>query len=70
MHQHNCGVVIEPKPSASQQLVDFVMHIVANPAELQQLSINALAASHHYTPKNAERIVEALYGPFAAPRAD
>lgn len=65
--QHNCGVVIEPGPSASHQLVDLVMHLAANPAELQQLATNALAASHHYTPKNADRLVEAWLGLLAAP---
>ena len=65
--QHNCGVVIEPGPSASKQLVDLVMRLAANPAVLQKLASNALAASHHYTSKNADRLVEAWLGPLAAP---
>lgn len=63
--QHKCGVVIEPGLGASQQLLDMLMHYAANPAELQQLATNALTASHHYTPKNADRLVEAWLGPLA-----
>lgn len=67
VHQHNCGVVVEPGPSASQQLADLVIHLAANPAELKQLATNALAASFHYTPKNADRLIEAWLGPLTAP---
>ncbi len=61
--QHRCGVVIQPGPDAPTQLVDAILHLNANPVELQELAENALAASHHYTPANAERLLDAWLGP-------
>lgn len=63
VHNHNCGLVIEPGPDASQQLVDLIIYLASTPGELHRLASNALAASRHYTPKNADRLVEAWLGP-------
>lgn len=63
VHQHNCGVVIEPCTNASQHLVYWVMYFHSNPAELRKLGQNALAASNFYTSKNADRLVKAWLRP-------
>ncbi|MDB4638784.1 glycosyltransferase family 4 protein [bacterium] len=60
---HRCGVVIHPGPDAPTQLVDAILNLKANPDELQELGENALAASYHYTPANAERLIDAWLGP-------
>lgn len=63
--RHRCGVVIQPGSDAPTQLVDAILHLKLNPKELQKLSENALAASYHYTPANAELLLDAWLGPLS-----
>jgi glycosyltransferase involved in cell wall biosynthesis len=62
VQEHNCGYVIEPLSDAPKLLVELLIHLASTPAQLQKLSANALAASFHYTPKNAHRFVDAWLG--------
>lgn len=59
VRKHNCGLVIEPGPAAARQLAAAITRLAADPGQLRQLATNALAASLHYTPANAERLLDA-----------
>ncbi len=59
---HGCGVVIEPGPAAATGLAAAITAFAADRSLLQQLAANALAASRHYTPANAERLLDAWLG--------
>ncbi len=59
---HGCGVVIEPGPAAATDLAEVITAFAADRSRLQQLAANALAASRHYTPANAERLLDAWLG--------
>jgi len=61
--QHQCGVVIEPAPAAPRQLAEAITQLLDDPAQLQQLAANALAAADYFTLANAERLLEAWLGP-------
>jgi len=58
VHQHRCGLVIEPGPAAASDLAEAITALAADRSRLQQLAANALAASRHYTPANAERLLD------------
>jgi glycosyltransferase involved in cell wall biosynthesis len=66
VQEYRCGLVIEPGPAAPQQLVDAVVYLDSHPEELHQLADNALAAASHYTPANAERLLDDWLGPLPA----
>jgi colanic acid biosynthesis glycosyl transferase WcaI len=63
VQQHHCGLVIEPGPGAARQLAEAISRLLNHPAELRQLAANALAAARHYTPANAEQLLDAWLGP-------
>ena len=63
VQRHHCGLVIEPGPAAPRQLAAAITQLLDDPAQLQQLAANALAAAGHYTPANAEQLLEAWLGP-------
>jgi glycosyltransferase involved in cell wall biosynthesis len=59
---HGCGLVIEPGPAAATGLADAITALAADRSRLQLLAANAHAASRHYTPANAERLLDAWLG--------
>ena len=60
--QHCCGVVVAPGSSAASELVAVIEGLAGDRERRSQLAAAALAASRHYTPANAERLVEEWLG--------
>ena len=58
VRQHSCGVVVPPGPSAASELAAVINALADDPDRRRQLAAAALDASLHYTPANAERLVE------------
>ena len=62
VRQHGCGVVVPPGPNAASELVDVINALAGDPDYRRHLAASALDASRHYTPANAERLVEEWLG--------
>ncbi|MCC7333402.1 MAG: glycosyltransferase family 4 protein [Flavobacteriales bacterium] len=60
IEQYKCGKVFEqPKTT---ELVDFIQFLKNNPATLQQYKENARKASFEFTPANAKKYYDYIYG--------
>ena len=62
VQQHGCGVVVPPGPSAGSELAAVITTLSEDPERRRQLAAAALDASRHYTPSNADRLVEEWLG--------
>lgn len=62
VQQHGCGVVVPPGPTAATELSAAITALADDPDRRRQLAAAALDASRHYTPANAERLVEEWLG--------
>ena len=58
VQQHGCGLVVPPGPSAASELAAVITALADDPNRCRQLAAAALDASRHYTPANAERLVD------------
>ena len=63
VQEHHCGLVIEPGPTAASDLQRAVEHLATSRHQLHRYATNALQASTHYSPANAERLLDAWLGP-------
>lgn len=55
---HDCGYVIEPGVDASKKLSFLIEDLVKHPYKLNNLAVNALDASRHYTSDNAKLLID------------
>jgi colanic acid biosynthesis glycosyl transferase WcaI len=62
VHQHRCGLVVQPGPAAAQEIATLLTSLATQPGRLAKLAANALAASRYYTSANAGRLVDAWLG--------
>ncbi len=62
VQQHGCGVVVPPGPTAGAELAATITSLDHDPDRRRQLAAAALEASRHYTPANAEQLVEVWLG--------
>jgi len=62
VRQHGCGVVVPPGPTAATELASVITALAADPERRRHLAAAALDASRHYTPANADCLVEEWLG--------
>lgn len=68
VHQHRCGLVVPPGPTAALEITTLLTNLATHPGTLAKMAANALAASRYYTSVNAERLVHTwLKVPVATP---
>lgn len=58
VRKHGCGVVVSPGPNAASELVAVITALADDPERRSELAAAALSASHHFTPMNADLLVE------------
>ena len=56
--KYRCGIVIEPGPLVTRDLISAISDLTTNPDKLLQLGANALLASGNFTSANADKLVK------------